>query len=240
MKRRIARCWRRTCKNLRTKGSLQSSPELSHPLASTRDPGGRTIVQSVVPFLSVCWHVIIPVSVRGITSPLGREPGCWRTDALAPPARRRSVTPRGTKANTSNARASSPGKSRPFMSVYRPPRLHPSIFFSKLPQHRPLLWLGTPHVAWNSDKQLTGQQRQQDREISVNVNVCHQKDFCEPSLTYSEWLRCILYSVNKKKTTQEKHKQKTQTKQKKGKKKPQNDNNNKKKKPEQTTHFYDL
>ena len=44
---------------LRIKESLKSYPETSHPLASTHDPGGRTIVQSAVFFLTIAWHVII-------------------------------------------------------------------------------------------------------------------------------------------------------------------------------------
>lgn len=45
--------------NLRIKESLKSYPETPHLLASTHDPGGRTIVLSAVFSLSIAWHVII-------------------------------------------------------------------------------------------------------------------------------------------------------------------------------------
>jgi len=44
---------------LRIKESLKSYPEKSHPLASTHDPGGRTVVWSLVFCLFIAWHVII-------------------------------------------------------------------------------------------------------------------------------------------------------------------------------------
>lgn len=113
--------------NLRKKESLRSYPEISQPLANTRDPGGRAVVRSagwVVSLLfsfSTAWHVII-LCLCVKSHPLPKE-------NLAPGGPFHRVLTTGML-HQNKAGASFPGKSVPFLA-------HPLKLHHPSPSQRP-------------------------------------------------------------------------------------------------------
>lgn len=165
---------------LRIKESLRSYPEISQPLSSTHDPGGRTVLGSVgwvvLLFISfpIAWHVIILCACvkshplpKENPAPEGQTPfhGVLTTGML--------------HQKDTKARLGHPSQENLFhLWLVLSSCTHPSP--SQRRRRSRSVFSNGGQLMW-PEIQTAEQQRQEDRKINVSVNVCYQRDCCEPS-----------------------------------------------------------